>query len=102
MAIRLTPQSKRGLPRAKDQWAPWVMRIRGALLPYQRTLAAISLALMLFLFLGSMRTELWAPISDHPRKVQGLALLVGLLAYIFFLPTADELRDRAKPPRQED
>lgn len=87
---------------ANGQWAPWVMRIRGALLPYQRTLAAISLALMLFLFFASIRTELWAPISDHPRKVQGLALLVGLLAYIFFLPTADELRDRAKPPHQED
>jgi hypothetical protein len=86
----------------KDQWAPWVMRIRGALLPYQRILTAISLALMLFLMLGSIRTELWAPISDHPRKVQALALLVGLLAYIFFLPTADELRDRAKAPHHED
>lgn len=86
----------------KDQWAPWVMRIRGALLPYQRILAAVSFALMLFLMLGSIRTELWVPISDHPRKIQGLALLVGLLAYIFFLPTADELRDRAKPPHHED
>jgi hypothetical protein len=86
----------------KDQWAPWVMRIRGVLLPYQRILAAVSFALMLFLMLGSIRTELWVPISDHPRKVQGLALLVGLLGYIFFLPTADELRDRAKPPHHED
>jgi hypothetical protein len=90
---------------SKDQWAPWVMRIRGGLLPYRRTLAVISLALMVFLFCGSIRTELWAPISEHPRKVQGLALLVGLLAHIFLSPGADELRewrDRAKARRPKE
>jgi hypothetical protein len=89
----------------KDQWTPWVMRIRSGLLPYRRTLAVISLVLMLFFFLGSIRTELWEPISDSPRSVRGLALLVGLLAYVFILPTHHELqqwRDRTRPPHVED
>jgi hypothetical protein len=69
------------------------MRIRGALSPYRRALSVISLVLMVCLFLASIRTELWEPISDHPRKVQGLALLIGLLFYVFVLPTRDEWHD---------
>jgi len=84
----------------QDQWAPWVTRVRRGLLPYRRTLTAISLALMLFLLCASIRTELWAPISDHPRKVQGLALLVGLLAYIFFSPRPGSLRSGAIEPNR--
>jgi hypothetical protein len=86
----------------QNEWAPWVMKTRCRLLPYRHTLTVISLVLMVFLVGASIRTEFWVPISDHPRKVQAVALLVGLLAYIFLFPTAGELRelkDRGKPPR---
>jgi hypothetical protein len=79
------------------------MRIRRRLLPYRRTLSCISLALVVFLFSASIRTELWEPIG-HPRKVRGLALLVCLLSYIFILPTRTELRERhpVEPPHEKN
>ena len=77
----------------QNAWAPWVMKIRGKLSPYSRILLGTALVLTVIIYGASVHTEFWEPISDHPRKLRAIALLIMCVAVIF-VPPPNQRKER--------
>lgn len=68
----------------------WRAVIRRRLIPYRRPLAAVALVAMIAFVANEIFG--WGLLGLFGRKSEGVAMLIGLLMYLFVLPTLDELR----------
>lgn len=68
----------------------WRVAARKFLAPHRRLLSAMVLVAILA-FVANEIFE-WGLLGLYGRKSEAAALLIGLLAYVFVLPTYDELR----------
>ena len=68
----------------------WRVSARKVLGPYGRFLCVITLLAMAALVANDFFE--WSLLGLNGRKSEAAALLLGLMAYIFILPTPDDLR----------
>ncbi|HVC01976.1 MAG TPA: hypothetical protein VND80_07215 [Steroidobacteraceae bacterium] len=68
----------------------WRVAARKFLAPHRRPISAIVL-LAILAFVANEIFE-WGLLGLYGRKSKAVALLIGLLAYVFVLPTYDEIR----------
>ncbi len=67
----------------------WRVAARKVLAPQRRLLSAIVLVAILEFVANEVFA--WGLLGLYGRKSEAVALLIGLLAYVFVLPTYDEL-----------
>ena len=76
---------------ALEQTPTWRAAAHRFLAPYRRAITVLVLPILLVSLLNSLFD--WGLFGGYDRKAQGVAMLVGLLWYVFVAPSHDELRE---------
>ena len=78
------------MPDTATQMPRWRVKARQKVAPYGRVLGALTLVSMAICIANEIYG--WGLFGLYGRKSEAIALLLGLLAYIFILPTPDDLK----------
>jgi hypothetical protein len=72
----------------------WRRRVRARMAPHRQVLSMVMLALMALAWLNELLE--WGFMNLSGRKSEGVALLVGLLWFVFVAPSRDDYRGHGK------